>query len=147
MNIQPLYAYRFVLDSFNAKLESFHLLYNYELPLSTSISSLINTVASHMQSSPFNYQFRSSSSTFLLSHETLPLQLLEIVNRGVPRATDGQIRLRRTAHRLLTLGDLATNRMHFAVPDIAIEGNQFVVHFGTLFRMLFRFSENLHSVI
>jgi hypothetical protein len=114
------------------KLKDFYLLYNYELSLLTQILSLINQVIASMTSSEFNYRFTVNPSAFLLSHESLPLQLLEIVNRGVPR-TDGQVRLRCTAHQLLTLGDLANNRMHFAVPSIAIEGNQFVIHFGELF--------------
>lgn len=82
-----------------------------------------------MQSSPYAYQFTSNSPTAFLVHEALPLQLLEIVNRGAPRL-DGQVRLRRTVHDQMTIGDLAQSRGRFAVPSMAIEGNRFVIHFG-----------------
>jgi hypothetical protein len=63
----------------------------------------------------------------LLVHEVVPLQLLEIVNHGVPQ-NDGQVCLRWATHAQLTLGDLAQSRLHFAVPSSTIEGNLFVVH-------------------
>jgi hypothetical protein len=120
-------VYRFLRDSFNAILESRHLTYSYELPQSTSVTELITRVVSDMQSCPYSYQFTTSHSTAsLLVHEAHPLQILEIVNRGVPR-NDGEVRLRRANHTHVTLGNLVQNR-YFAVPNIAIEGTSFIIH-------------------
>ena len=61
--------------------------------------------------------------------ETLPLQLLEIINRGVPRPSDGQIRLRRVApNTTMNIVALTGNQLHYAIPSLAIEGNNFVIH-------------------
>lgn len=75
-----------------------------------------------------NYEFASSPDRGLLSQETLPLQLLEITNRGVPRGDD-QIRLRRAVHGELTVEDLAGDKLRFG-NVVAIEGNRFVIHFS-----------------
>jgi hypothetical protein len=40
--------------------------------------------------------------------------------------------MRWATHAQLTLGNLAHNRISFAVPSIAIKGNSFVIHFGEL---------------
>lgn len=125
-----LLVYRFLRDSFNAKLEEFNLLYTYELPCSTSVTTLIQRVSSDMQSSSFNYQFTADTYGSHLAHERLPLQLLEFINRGVPRQQDGQVRLRRAIHGVQTIVDLAGDRARHAVLPVAIEGNCFVIHFG-----------------
>lgn len=125
-----LLVYRFLRDSFNAKLEEFSLLYIYELPCSTPVTVLIQCVAHDMQLSPFNYQFAADMYGSHLAHERLPLQLLEVVNRGVPRAQDGQVRLRRAIHGIQTISELAGDRARHAVLPLAIEGNCFVINFG-----------------
>lgn len=132
MSNNVLVAYRFLRESFNAQLQAYCLLYTYEFSLLTSVATLMERVIQDMERSPFSYQFTlAPRGTVSFSHgEMLHLQLLEIVNRGVPRQTDGQIRLRRAVHATLTIGDLVANRMHYAVPTVAIEGNHFVVHLG-----------------
>ena len=131
-------AYRFLWESFNAKLEAYCLLHSYELPLEVSVSTLIEHVAQDMECSSFHYQFslimRGTAS--FSPEEMLPLQLLEVVNRGVPCQTDGQIRLQCAAHSNLMIGDLAANQMHYAVPSITIEGNQFIIHLGNSYILL-----------
>lgn len=58
----------------------------------------------------------------LLAHENLPLILLQFVNRGLPRPSDGQIRLRQSPLRPdTTLGDIAGNRAQFAVSGLSFE--------------------------
>lgn len=117
-------------DSFNSTLESHDLIYHYDLPTSTPVTSLIERVANDMQASAAGYQFSSNNSrASFLSHEVLPLQLLSIVNRGIPRPNDHQIRLRRTGHSEdQTIANLAFNRTLYAIPSIAFEGNRFVIH-------------------
>jgi hypothetical protein len=129
---EDLFVYSLFRDSFNAELQSHGLIHSFELPISTTITSLIRRMVTDMQDSPFHYQFASNDShARFLSHEVLPLQLLSIVNRGVPRPNDHQIRLRRTGHgESQTIGNLAYNRMNYAIPALAIEGNHFVIHVG-----------------
>jgi hypothetical protein len=124
-----LQVYQFEQDTFNAKLEEYHLLYLYELPISMEIGTLIEHVVNDMQSSPFNYTFSPKPRT-LLMHEALPFQLLQLVNRGIHRSSDGQIHLRRAVHRTLTLQHLACDKMRYYNSSVSIEGNRFVIHFG-----------------
>jgi hypothetical protein len=109
-------------------LESYHLLYLYELPVGTRVTALIQRAVADMEASPFNYQFKLDTARLYFSHETLQLQLLELVNRGLVR-NDGQIRLRRAAHREdQTISDLANDHNRFANPTLCIEGSRLVVN-------------------
>jgi len=125
-------VYRFLRDSWNAQLEAYHLLHLYEVPLSTRITALIQRAIRDMETSPFRYQFKPDTRPYF-SHETLKLQLLEFVNRGVPCPNDGQVQLRCVAHREdQTIQNLATDRYRFAIPTVAIEGTYFVIHASEL---------------
>jgi hypothetical protein len=123
-------VYQFEQDTFNARLEEFNLLFHYEVPISMPITSLIDRITGDMQSSPFCYQFAPESRTFLLAHEALPLQLLQLVNRGVPRGKNANIHLRQAVHGNKTVQHLAGDRLRFCVPSITIEGNYFTIYFG-----------------
>lgn len=126
------FVYKYLRDSFNAKLEEYQLIYLYEVPFTTKIIDLIECVKTDMQSSTFNYRLSDEPRGHYLPHEVLPLQLLEIMNSGHPRSADDQIRLRAAAYSPdLTVVDLAGNKTKFAVPAIAIEGTRFVIHFGS----------------
>lgn len=99
-----------------------------------TVVSLIEQVASEMEASDSHYQFASTPrSVSFLRTETLPLQLLEFVNRGIPRPNDLHVRLRRAALPTdTTIGDLLADRIRFAVTKLAIEGgNTFVINLGT----------------
>ena len=111
MSNDVLVAYRFLRESFNAKLQAYCLLYTYEFSLSTLVTTLMERVIQDMEQSEFFYQFTLAlrGMVTFLCREMLPLQLLEIVNRGVPQQTDGQIRLRRAVHTMLTISDLVAN--------------------------------------
>lgn len=127
------FVYQFLRDSFNAKLEEYQLLHLYEIPLSTKIVDLLERVKADMEASAFNYQFsHAPQGRSYLLHEALPLQLLAIANKGKPRPADGQVYIRAAPyHADLTVADLAGNKTKYAVPDIAIEGTRFVIHFGS----------------
>lgn len=125
------FAYQFLRDSFNAKLEEYQLLYLYELPLSMKIVDLIERVKTDMESSTFNYRFSNALRGRYLEHETLPLHLLAFMNKGKIRPADGQVRIRAAAnHADLTVLDIAGNKTRYAVPEIAIEGTRLVIHLG-----------------
>jgi len=65
-----------------------------------------------------------------MPHETLSLQLLELVNRG-SHLNGGPIRLRRAPPRAnQTIQDLAMDRMRFAYVNINMEGNHLALNFG-----------------
>lgn len=98
--------------------------------MTTLVVDLIGRVANDMRASPFGYQFAVDSRGSFMPHETLDLQLLELVNRGM-RPSGGTIRLRRAPHRInQTIQDLATDRYRFAAAGINIEGSHFALNFG-----------------
>ena len=118
-------------------MESYHILYLYEVPVDTCVTALIQRAVSDMEASPFNYQFKSDIHRPYLSHETLHLQLLELVNRGMVHSNDGQIRLGHAAHRENQMvADLANDRNRFANPTICIEGNHLVVNTSESLEMI-----------
>ena len=115
------------------------LYYTFNLPPSTPVVSLIEQVASRMENSNSTFSFASTPHDHsFLRNETLPLQLLEFANRGIPRPSDMQIRLRRVALPTdTTINDLLTDRTRFAVNRLAIEGsNRFLINLGTFFPLL-----------
>ena len=61
---------------------AFYLLHAYELPLSTSVTALIERMAQDMEQSPFHYEFMVTvrAAASFSPVEMLPLQLLEVVN-------------------------------------------------------------------
>ena len=65
-----------------------------------------------------------------MPHETLDLQLLELVNRGT-RLHGRTIRLRHAPPRInQTIQDLVMDRYRFAAAGINIEGNHLALNFG-----------------
>lgn len=84
----------------------------------------------------------------LRPHERLPLQLLGLTNRGVPRTSNGLIMLRRqSADSELTLADLLTphNCTVFAKPKITIRKGRLILNFGRLFGSSYDFRSQFHS--
>ena len=72
-----------------------------------------------------------------MSHETLPLELLGLVNRGSPWASDNQVRLwRMPINSSITLQVLASDRSGYATPSVCVEDDRFVVHFGKFIQLL-----------
>ena len=97
------------------------------------VTTLIQHVVSDMKASPFHYSFKLPGlhGQTYSPHEVLDLLLLEFINRGVPRANDNQIRLRRAPHREnQTLEDLCRDRTRFGIPSLAIEGTYLVINMG-----------------
>jgi hypothetical protein len=85
---QDLVVYQFEQDTFNAKLQEFHLLYHYDVPrIHMPVMDLIKQTVNSMKSSPFNYKFTRDPWTLLLTADALPLCLLEFVNKGSPHWT------------------------------------------------------------
>ena len=108
-------------------LQELDLLYQYELPLSLSVTALIDRVTLAMQNSSSQYQFATAPRRAPTEH----LTLLALLNRGVARRSDTQIRLTPAAlEDDATLRFLATDRYRFAHEKCIDRGNQFVIHFG-----------------
>lgn len=111
-------------EEFSHALKEAHLLHQYELPLSSTILSLITTVAADMVNSPAGYSFTTTPR-----RTAQPLSLLALMNRGNARR-DGRIRL--LPHPVtqdLTIQDLATDRFRFS-HEKCIDNNKFVIHLG-----------------
>lgn len=95
--------------------------------------TILENVSQSMQSSPMQYTFqRLAPSAFIASHEATPLMLLGLVARGIPRVSDGVIRLRgMQVSPSLTLGSIATDRTYAS--SLCIEDDSLVLHLGPLF--------------
>lgn len=75
---------------------------------------------------------RVAPSAFIAPHEATPLLLLGLVARGIPRPSDGVIRLRgMQVSPSLTLGSIAADRTYAS--SLCIEDESLVLHFGMLF--------------
>lgn len=126
-------AYRFLCESFTAALERLDLIHIYEVPTSTTVRSLIDVVTQELENSDHHYSFTSSRNPggIFAASETLALQPLQIANRGLIQQSSGQVHLARTAHSAdTTIATLMDDRKHYTIPNIAIEGNCFVLYFG-----------------
>ncbi len=128
------FLYRFHSDSFNALLNSYGLLFDLDLPLDTHSTALLQEIQSMMEASRFQYRFeapQSLSSSGMLPHESLPLSLLALVNRGRVHPSLDEILLRaERAHNLSIEGMLSdpSLRNRFAVPSLCIEDSRLVIH-------------------
>jgi hypothetical protein len=112
--------------AFSHMLDEAKLLYNFDLPLSSTAISLVNTVASAMENSSLQYQFAATPRIAHAPH----LCLLALINKGNPRR-DGQVRLLPYAtDDTLTINDLATDRNRFAHEKCIDKGSQFIIHTG-----------------
>jgi hypothetical protein len=126
-------------DSFAHFLEEHNLLFNHELPLDSSLISLIDTVTLDMQSSASRYQFspipRRATSRHLL--------LLGLVNRGQGRGPARQSYLRPwPSDNETTIRSLAQDRYNFSNPlCIDRRANRFIIYLGILFCI---FNKYLH---
>ena len=80
------------------------------------------------------YTFRRVvPSAFIAAHEATSLMLLGLVARGIPRSSDGVIRLRgMPVSPSLTLGSIAVERTTYA-SSLCIEDGSLVLHMGSLF--------------
>ena len=78
----------------------------YEIAVTTPVSHIISDVAIAMPTGGFSFKFATSPRDSLLAPEdVLPLQLLEVVNHGRQR-NNGQVYLRKAAHRNQTVQEL-----------------------------------------
>jgi hypothetical protein len=95
---------------------------------------LLDNVTQSMQSSPMQYTFRSVvPSVLIAAHEATPLMILGLVARGIPRPSDGVIRLRgMPVSPSLTLGSIAAERTTYA-SSLCIEDDSLVLHMGRYF--------------
>jgi hypothetical protein len=111
-------------------LQELDLLYQYELPLSMSVTALMDRVTLAMRNSPSQYQFATTPRRAPSEH----LTLLALLNRGLARRSDAQIRLTPTTlEDNVTLHSLATDRHRFAHEKCIDKNNQFIIHFGQFY--------------
>lgn len=96
------------------------------------VIDLIHDIATMMASSTLQYQLDAPTPEMVyVAHEALPLNLLEIHDRGRTASEYTYARLRCSAlQQQWSVSDLAGHRRRFANPELAIEGNRFVVHLG-----------------
>ncbi|TDL14092.1 hypothetical protein BD410DRAFT_846356 [Rickenella mellea] len=125
------FVYRFFRDSFNQALESYGLLSRHEVPLTSTVHTLIRQIAGNMQQSRFQYIFASSQNITHLQHETLPLHLMGLVSKGQPRPKDNQVRLRTMpVGPKFTFANMIAQKSYYALPEVCIEDSRLVVYFA-----------------
>jgi hypothetical protein len=118
--------YRFRVHSFNHFLDIHGLFHQLNIPATTRIDDLMNTVTDRLIAAPQAYQLHRGVSHV---HEDLPLRLLSFVNRATPRRSAGQIFLQKTPFgRTETILDLIRNRRRFSPGLQAVEDGRFVIH-------------------
>ncbi|KAK6984722.1 hypothetical protein R3P38DRAFT_3332778 [Favolaschia claudopus] len=127
-----LFFMRFHWGSFFQIMDNYGLIVVQTSDTTTSLIAHIQNLVHVLRHREI--EITSSISTLLQPHENQPLAPLYVANRGVPRPSDNQIRLRRSpVQPTATLGELAANRVQFAVPGLCIvpyEGqNHLVLHF------------------
>ncbi|KAF7371961.1 hypothetical protein MVEN_00054100 [Mycena venus] len=114
-----LFYMRFLWDTFFQQMQAFGLVVIQTSPTTQSVTAHIQDIVHELRLRQLDVDF--SPDSVLLAHENQPLAPLYVVNRGVPRPSDNQIRLRRAPVRpTATIGDLAANRLQFAVPGLCI---------------------------
>ena len=114
-------------------MKAHDLYYELDGQPSLLVTDLIRNVSEMMARSNKQYQLTSpADETIYVTHEALPLNLLEIHNRGRVAAEYAHTRLRRAAlQQHWSISDLAGRRRQFASPELAIEGGRFVIHLGS----------------
>ena len=75
----------------------------------------------------------------------LPLQLLEVVNHGW-QCNNGQVYLRKAAHRNRTVQELMDDQMKFALPNLTIQRDVFVIYMSK-FSLTFCFDSFVNNVV
>ncbi|KAH9950526.1 hypothetical protein B0H21DRAFT_686429, partial [Amylocystis lapponica] len=137
-------VFRFARDTFDAWLDKHGLLIRLQLPLLTTIHSLIESVATSMNR--FEYRFEPSPIA-LLQHECLPLQLQAVTAMGRPRQSDNQVHLTcMPAGSRVTLHHLITDKKYNG--PLYIEGDRYIVYFTVSNEPLHRVVNNrLHSCL
>jgi hypothetical protein len=97
---------------------------------------LLQSIQASMEASDFNYRFADPtplgpSTAGILPHESLPLSLLGLVNRGRPHPTLDEVRLRTEPAHNLTVGMLINEpSLHakFANAALCVESGRLVLH-------------------
>ncbi|KAI0057686.1 hypothetical protein BV25DRAFT_1920006 [Artomyces pyxidatus] len=115
--------------SFNDYLQHNDLMYDYQLPLDTSIVTIHDMVISDMEASAFRYQCVPPTDLTPYPHENLSLRLIGVVNRG--QRVDGDMHLvMGPIFENMTLQTLVTTeKARYGVAS-CIEQQKLVVHFA-----------------
>ncbi|KAJ7238330.1 hypothetical protein B0H12DRAFT_97670 [Mycena haematopus] len=115
-------------------LTDHHLLHHFVLSENTLVVDLIRMTARAMQDGPGKYDFDTVTGTRAsrhLPHETLPLNVLTLVNKGNPR-TNGVSYLssRHPVGQTMTIGEftLPKNRSKFGHPTLCVENTDDGIH-------------------
>ncbi|KAJ7149389.1 hypothetical protein C8R43DRAFT_887958 [Mycena crocata] len=127
-----LHIVQFFWDSYVAWLEKHCLRFMYRLPEYTTVVALIAKIVGDMETSGTKWRFARSSPSLirhLRPHESLALQLLGLVNKGIPRS-DGVIFMRRQpADRSLTLAGLLADPKLFSKSKLCNREGRLILKF------------------
>ncbi|KAI0354352.1 hypothetical protein OH77DRAFT_1548247 [Trametes cingulata] len=126
--------YRELRGSFSEALENHGLLFRQLMPCTVTLNALISDIVDRMQNSPQAYIFPDISGSHIIAAEAVPLQPLELINNGKPRASTNAVHLRVAAIPLsMTLAQMIQPGGSFYkrfVNDCTIEDDHLVIHLG-----------------
>lgn len=109
-----------------------YLLYTFEIPLETPVVELLKMLVTKLEESLFDWKFARPPAG-VNANEALPIQLLQLLNRGNPRPNTGLVHLRRYAHSPGELvSALVRNKFAFAHHDICNENEHFIFYSSKL---------------
>ena len=118
----------------------------YEIAVTTPVSCIISNVATVLHTGGFSFKFATSPRDSLLAPEDiLPLQLLEVVNCGW-QCNNGQVYQRKAAHCNQTVQEFMDNWMRFALPNLTIQRDMFVIYMSK-FSLTFCFDSFVNDVV
>ncbi|KAJ7886334.1 hypothetical protein B0H13DRAFT_2666706 [Mycena leptocephala] len=126
---QNFYVYRLLAPDFVDYLDANDLAYRYELPLTTPVNQLLETVVADMAASPSGYIFQAARRTNNAAVITT-LQPLALISKG--RVHNNQVRARvQPIVADMTIGNLAADRNRFA-GDVCIADGRFIIRLAVM---------------
>lgn len=133
------YLYRFRSESFNKALEDFSLIYQYTMSQMTPIITLLRKVAGDLRQSTYAYQIGSVEDLSTAGFESVGLNLLMLINRGVGLKDGSGTRLKAVpTPPEWTIGNLAGDKARFAhwmciEKNVNLDISRFVIHLSMLY--------------
>lgn len=112
-------------QSYDARLDEYHLKHDIEIALSSPAHQIVNYVALLLTQSPLQYRFNETGLPGFAPLELLPLSFMYITGRGSSTRRDGQIRLKVLPHSKTAtwnVNDLLNQKTTFALPTCVNEG-------------------------
>ncbi|KAJ7621563.1 hypothetical protein DFH06DRAFT_772897 [Mycena polygramma] len=126
---QDYFVFRLLASDFIDQLDAHDLVYRYELPLTTRVNELLQTVVDAMTASRSGYIFHAARRAHAATPITT-LQPLALISKG--RVYNNQVRARvQPILPDMTVGNLAADRNRFA-GDVCFADGRFIIRLAVM---------------